>query len=343
MKPSLVVGLLLVLISMPAYSMNFNVEKVDLRPIRSIQYFVYGSGEILPGDADRLSAALRSAGVDQNQDIQIYLDSPGGSVAEGLKLGRLISGLGANTSVGRQTADKPKPGECSSACVLAYLGGQYRYLSSDSELGVHQFALTNDKSVQPGTAIAVTQIVAAEIVELIKKNRADTDFFTLMTGALPSSIYFVPHEKLRELRVVTDNIWDEEWEFEFAKGASYLRIRQQSSLGENRLILGCDAGKLVGAAYIQPTKDDPNGSFLSSVGIFIDGELQTIPAGLVKQKVGKFVAAYFVISRDIADKMLTAHSIGAAMRPPNKAIFLGFQTTTTKGHDKLARMITGCK
>jgi len=57
---------------------------------------------------------------------------------------------------------------------------------------------------------------------------------------------FVPHDKLRELRVVTDN--GEDWTFEYVEGTIYLKIWQQSSYGENKLLLLCPKGKLVWSA-----------------------------------------------------------------------------------------------
>jgi hypothetical protein len=41
--------------------------------------------------------------------------------------------------------------------------------------------------------------------------------------------------------------------------------------------------------------------------------------------------------------MLSANSIGAAIQPPNKTLFWGFQIETKKGRDKLEKMILGCR
>jgi hypothetical protein len=204
-------GFLLLFIVRPVQAMSFKVETLDRRPI-AFWYDVYGDGEIVSGDTDNLLRTMQEAGVSFDRRITVYLHSPGGSVVEALKLGRLISKLKANTSVGRSSATSA---ECLSACVWAYLGGTYRFLPDTSEVGVHQFAFVNDKAVQTETATAVSQSMAAEIVEFMKQNRADTDFFKLVTSALPRDMYLVPHDKPRELRVVTDNIWDESWSFEY--------------------------------------------------------------------------------------------------------------------------------
>jgi hypothetical protein len=150
-----------------AHAMSFNLETIDLRPISGIHYHVYGNGEIVEGDAERLLKVLQSSHVPPNDNISVYLDSPGGSLIEGLKLGKMILSLKANTNVGVQSSDRfaPFPGQCASACVLAYLGGNYRFLNADSNLGVHQFSLTN--GIQAGKAIAITQVLAAHILSKV--------------------------------------------------------------------------------------------------------------------------------------------------------------------------------
>src|SRR5262249_48153851 len=144
-----------------------------------ITYHVYATGEIVSGDAEVLTQTLQSANV-VNADILINLNSPGGSVAEALKLGRLIEKLKASTNVGQEGI---QPGQCLSACVWVFLGGAYRYLSLESKIGVHQFAFGTKSDVQAGVAVAASQVIAAEIVEFIRENRANTDFFKFVAAA----------------------------------------------------------------------------------------------------------------------------------------------------------------
>jgi hypothetical protein len=262
---------LLIKIIAPVQAMTFKVEASD-NPIDPT-YNVYANGEIVTGDAEGLLNALQSAKVHFDRRITVFLHSPGGSVVQALKLGRLITTLNADTSVGQPGS----PGDCLSACVWAYLGGDYRFLPDQSRIGVHQFAFGNENNIQTGTATAITQTLAAEIEQFIKQSRADTDFFKLVTSALPSDIYFVPHDKLRELRVVTDHIWDESWSYEYMKGfPTYLKIWQQSFFGENKLMLFCANDQLLGEAFLQTPKFMP----MHTVGIFINHQLVTIPQKL---------------------------------------------------------------
>jgi hypothetical protein len=321
-----------------SYGMSFKIEKFDLRPIRGVTYRVYAAGEIVKGDTEALTQALQSANV-ADADLVITLDSPGGSVVEALKLGRLIEKLKARTSVGQEGV---RPGQCLSACVWVFLGGAYRYLPPQSKIGVHQFAFDAKSDVEVGVATAASQVLAADIVEFIRENRATTDFFKFVTAAPPNEISFVSTDLLRDLRVVTDGIYDESWSFEFSQGASYLRIWQLSDNGENKLILACPKGRLIGYEFLAKPE------FLGgpySVGIFVNGDLHTIPVQMIiqpPQAQGQYLTAIFGISPELATQIVTAHSIGAAMQPPNKDIFLGFQIDAKAGQEKLSKIILGC-
>ncbi|CUA85042.1 Clp protease [Pseudidiomarina woesei] len=62
----------------------------------------------------------------------IHLNSPGGRISEGVKLYDLIQEYQLDTYV---------PSECSSACTIAFMGGQQRYLSKRGILGFHSASL----------------------------------------------------------------------------------------------------------------------------------------------------------------------------------------------------------
>lgn len=72
--------------------------------------------------------AVRSA-LDANRQVQfVQLESRGGRAAEGLALGRLLRDRGVATLV---------TGECSSACVTAFAGGERRLIGAAARLGLH--------------------------------------------------------------------------------------------------------------------------------------------------------------------------------------------------------------
>ncbi|WP_158931907.1 hypothetical protein [Acidisphaera sp. S103] len=78
--------------------------------------------QAVPGD---FAAVL--AGAPQVRAVR--LESPGGYVQPALTVADIIRTRGLDTYVGRF---------CASACTLAFLGGQHRYVAPDARLGFHQ-------------------------------------------------------------------------------------------------------------------------------------------------------------------------------------------------------------
>jgi hypothetical protein len=85
------------------------------------------TGEISRGDYDKLNGFFGGQG---GQSIQtIGIDSPGGSIDEAMKIGRLLRNRERWVAV-------PENGECASACVLILAGGVRRYPLG--RVGIHR-------------------------------------------------------------------------------------------------------------------------------------------------------------------------------------------------------------
>ena len=86
---------------------------------------IYITGEIGPGLADALAEALEATpGVER-----VELESPGGSVSEGLALAELVQKYALDTVVSTY---------CDSSCTLVFVAGADRVLESGGELGFHR-------------------------------------------------------------------------------------------------------------------------------------------------------------------------------------------------------------
>jgi hypothetical protein len=81
--------------------------------------------------------AVRAALATHRHVRTVRLESRGGRVAEGLALGRLLVERGLDTLVTT---------ECSSACVTAFAGGNQRFITAQSRLGLHS---AGGKGVRP--------------------------------------------------------------------------------------------------------------------------------------------------------------------------------------------------
>ena len=72
--------------------------------------------------------------------IDVYLDSPGGFVSDGIEMSRTFLDHSVTTIV-------PPDSECASACTLLFLAGRQRTLSQNSSLGFHSsYAITDNEA-----------------------------------------------------------------------------------------------------------------------------------------------------------------------------------------------------
>lgn len=125
---------------------------------------IVASGEIGPDSIRDFSRLLRTS--DVQPGALVVLNSPGGDLAAGLKLGALIRRAGLDTRV--QAVDIRDDawfsgGRCASACAFAFLGGRNRAVPPDAAYGVHQFRAANEAPVGP----AQSQRLAAAILDYL--------------------------------------------------------------------------------------------------------------------------------------------------------------------------------
>jgi hypothetical protein len=151
-------------------------------------------GSIVSGDLERLHAFLDRQ--PQRRFTAIYLSSPGGSLYEGMRLGRYFKANRIKTVVegGR---------ECASACALAFLGGHdenglpWRSSSDNSSLGFHAFA-ARGQGLQD---MNETQRVVADVLAYGRDVGAPLDVL-VVTFATPShSMYWLSHQEVCSLGI----------------------------------------------------------------------------------------------------------------------------------------------
>lgn len=88
------------------------------------------SGDIEEGDADGTEALIKTANDDGRLVTAIRLDSPGGSLAEGIKLAELIRRAKLPTVVASGA-------RCASACFIVFAAGVEKFASFGAAIGVH--------------------------------------------------------------------------------------------------------------------------------------------------------------------------------------------------------------
>jgi len=117
---------------------------------------IKATGPIRSGDAEKLRAVVSVATVDEHGLRRVILESPGGEVAEALRVAEVIKNNDFITLV---------DGECASACAtVLYPAGRYAMLLDGGRLGFH------------ACYDARTSVVHPECTELIAKFAASNGF-----------------------------------------------------------------------------------------------------------------------------------------------------------------------
>jgi hypothetical protein len=154
----------------------------------SCSQWIAAEGKMTSGAAERLRRLLAKLG---RLSLPIYFHSPGGLVAEGIAIGRLIRERNLTTSVGhtvplacagdkasdKACAAQKRSGQaveaafdqfsamCNSACVYAFAGGTVRLIPPGVKLAIHDVGLAPSAASEPKAVIAQSKRIAHEHIE----------------------------------------------------------------------------------------------------------------------------------------------------------------------------------
>jgi len=193
---SLVFGAL----AQPASAVEIAKHAKDSAEVNAVEL----KGQINEGDTFDLQVYI--AGLPKKAHIVIYLNSPGGNLGEGIRLGRFFYDHKIETAIDTKTF-------CASACALAFLGGRddatgkpLRTKASNSGLGFHAFTRDFDKS-KSYTAddlkvvVQRTQSTVYVVADYLKTIGADMDVLRLMLKAQANEMNFVSNDDALALNI----------------------------------------------------------------------------------------------------------------------------------------------
>jgi hypothetical protein len=160
-------------------------------------------GVINEGDTFELQAYIAS--LPKKPHIVIFLSSPGGNLAEGMRLGRFFYERKIETSIETKTF-------CASACALAFLGGRddsgkpLRTKAANSGLGFHAFTreFDKDKSYTADDLKVVvqrTQSTVYVVADYLKAINTDMDVIRLMLKAQNNEMNFISNDDALTLNI----------------------------------------------------------------------------------------------------------------------------------------------
>jgi hypothetical protein len=169
-----------------------STDKVDFNGVAA-------TGPIEPGDTEKLERYLER--LPHKANTGVYFSSLGGSLAEGISLGRLLHTRRIKTIVEGNAM-------CASACALAFLGGvdpngrKWMSSTTTSRLGFHAFR-NGDGSLVANTDD--TQAIVAAILRYGLDVQAPMDIFVRNFETPASSVYWFSPGELLGLGI---RVWD---------------------------------------------------------------------------------------------------------------------------------------
>jgi len=166
---------------------------------------------------------FRRAVVEHNV-IRVVLNSPGGSIYEGLLIAGMIFDKKIDTYI-------PEGYKCYSACSFLFFAGKERH--ADGRLGVHQFSYggdSGDKKEKIGTIANDSQLTIADIIQYLNEFDTPPKIFEWMLRTDPSDMYVLNKYNLQEIG--NDDI-SEKFEDEIRKINSFLSKLQFAALDAN--------------------------------------------------------------------------------------------------------------
>lgn|GEM_PF-3591993 len=158
---------------------------------------IFAEGDVEEGDVERLTEFLSTTII--RKTIAIYLASPGGSLYEGMRLGRYFKANRIKTVVEDDRL-------CASACALAFLGGRdnagnvWRSSTSNSKLGFHAFS--SSEALQDEN---LTQRVVSHVLAYGREVDAPLELLILNFATPSSSIHWLSEDEICSLGI---KLWD---------------------------------------------------------------------------------------------------------------------------------------
>lgn len=199
---------------------------------------IYANGEITEGTTERLIALVRENRINA---AKVHFNSPGGSLIEGIKLGRALRTLGFNTTIGIHSSDPRLESDntsiCASACAYAFAGGVNRYVNEyTGKLGIHQFySGSRVASISGETAQAYSGLIVAYLDEM----GVDAKAFTLAAMTTSNDMVWLTPELAEELRFSNNGSTPTTAEIRVIGMQPYLRLEQEHDSSVARVLFNC--------------------------------------------------------------------------------------------------------
>lgn len=154
------------------------------------------SGTITPGISEAFAAEIAKRG---DYVRTVVLNSPGGSVADALAMGRLIRE--------RNFATEIEAGQyCASSCPLVFAGGVERRTGDKAVIGVHQVAAMGSAGGPPRDEMNVAQNISARCQRYLADMGVNLQVWVHAMETPHDKLFVFKPDELKSLNLVTTAI-----------------------------------------------------------------------------------------------------------------------------------------
>lgn len=151
-------------------------------------------GTIMPGSAQAFAAEIAKRG---SYVTTVVLDSPGGSVADAMAMGRLIRQRGISTQV-------DSGGYCASSCPLVFAGGVERRALGGAAIGVHQVSAAAGAEMNGERGMDRAQRVSAECQKYLGEMGVDLGVWIHAMETPRDRLFYFQRDELLALKLATE-------------------------------------------------------------------------------------------------------------------------------------------
>jgi len=155
---------------------------------------LFATGTLTPGSARAFADEVERRG---DYVKAIVLNSPGGSVADALAMGRLIRA--------RKFATEVEPGKyCASSCPLVFAGGVERRAGERAVIGVHQIAaMKSTSAARPSDDMSLAQSISARCQRYLADMGIDLKVWVYAMETPHDQLFTFKPDELKALNLVT--------------------------------------------------------------------------------------------------------------------------------------------
>lgn len=210
----------------------------------------------IPQDADKMLETWIKKNDYGGISLTVVMNSGGGNLLGGIKLGQAIRRLGLKTAIGRTAPDADiatvqaqGPGGCYSACAYAFLGGVQRTASTGT-YGVHQFYsdVYFDAPTQKAFSAAdlsAQQALNGVILSYAVEMGVDPQVVVAANRMRPDEIYKPTDVQLRDWKVAFEPDAYGKWQIEPFKDGIVVFTRSQDGKSQMSLTCGRSGAELL--------------------------------------------------------------------------------------------------